>query len=487
MATYYKKLLNNSSTPLIGAGDFYDFLIAPNRDLIVVDRNNPSASDMFANILSAKDNYKIINKKFHTIIRNTVQNFKFALAPNNRDIFVIKYRGDSSVGLAILLASDNYSTNTTFHEIPVSINDSFSFFVLPSRDLVCILNKSRDPDVPIFQVEVHILLASSGYKTFSFQEKVGLFATEEMFDYSITFNGDLYAIKKIQTGTQTIEVHVLSAASGYKAFTTQTGTSLLNDDFNDSNTDYTYRVAPDGDLFAIKKLSLLGNNTTSGSNEITVLSSINTIKGVVKIHVKIVSPPKLQFELMFLNTVLVYLKQDIEIQLVSNEFLQPQLFLDNLFKLNLSPADLLKANVGTCTSTILPNSTSATEDQNRLFKYRKDPKTKKVIGSDEIVIYFVSNIVGTSPEGLKIVGCATYPKDMPGAVIDQNANKYTLAHEIGHVLGLFHEEDRSNIMFETVQDPGIELKLTTDQANIIISGVTMFNRPAIFKNVNDNN
>ena len=76
---------------------------------------------------------------------------------------------------------------------------------------------------------------------------------------------------------------------------------------------------------------------------------------------------------------------------------------------------------------------------------------------------------------------------MPGAVIDQNANKYTLAHEIGHVLGLFHEEDRSNIMFETVQDPGIELKLTTDQAKIIISGVTMFNRPAIFKNVNDNN
>ncbi len=38
--------------------------------------------------------------------------------------------------------------------------------------------------------------------------------------------GDLFAIKKSATGSNKTEVHVLSAASGYKAFSLQTATGL---------------------------------------------------------------------------------------------------------------------------------------------------------------------------------------------------------------------------------------------------------------------
>jgi hypothetical protein len=38
-------------------------------------------------------------------------------------------------------------------------------------------------------------------------------------------------------------------------------------------------------------------------------------------------------------------------------------------------------------------------------------------------------------------GCATFPAGLPGIMVSQTASPWTLAHEIGHALGLIHPDN----------------------------------------------
>jgi len=77
---------------------------------------------------------------------------------------------------------------------------------------------------------------------------------------------------------------------------------------------------------------------------------------------------------------------------------------------------------------------STTSEQNQLFNNRNN------VGSKDIVVYFVRT---TSPP---YNGCAAYPAGKPGAVVAQYATVWTLAHEVGHVLGLYHVSDNNRLM-----------------------------------------
>lgn len=50
----------------------------------------------------------------------------------------------------------------------------------------------------------------------------------------------------------------------------------------------------------------------------------------------------------------------------------------------------------------------------------------------DVAIYFVRSIVPA------FAGCATHPDGVPGAAVADSATQWTLAHEVGHVLGLPH-------------------------------------------------
>ena len=57
-----------------------------------------------------------------------------------------------------------------------------------------------------------------------------------------------------------------------------------------------------------------------------------------------------------------------------------------------------------------------------------------------MVVYFVRSTVPP------FNGCASHPAGRPGAVVARGATIWTLAHEVGHTLGLFHIDDNNRLM-----------------------------------------
>lgn len=77
---------------------------------------------------------------------------------------------------------------------------------------------------------------------------------------------------------------------------------------------------------------------------------------------------------------------------------------------------------------------AVTPDQAELFAHRNHA------GPGEVVVYFVRSTV--PPYN----GCAAHPEDRPGAVVASRATRWTMAHEVGHVLGLGHAAGANRLM-----------------------------------------
>ena len=134
----------------------------------------------------------------------------------------------------------------------------------------------------------------------------------------------------------------------------------------------------------------------------------------VRLHVKILTNPTISIERMIVTMQQVYESVGIRVQRVSTETL-------NLPALN-------DVDVGTCTMG------SVTAEQTQLFANRNNAWGK------DVIVYFVRSTVPT------FNGCAAFPTGRPGAVVAQIASVFTMAHEVGHVLGLVHVNDNNRLM-----------------------------------------
>ena len=134
----------------------------------------------------------------------------------------------------------------------------------------------------------------------------------------------------------------------------------------------------------------------------------------VRIHVKILTNPSVSINTMLASMRQVYESIGIRVQWASTETL-------NFPALN----DL---DVGSCTLG------SVTQEQTQLFTNRNHARP------NEVVVYFVRSTV--PPYN----GCASHPAGRPAAVVAQGATQWTLGHEVGHVLGLFHVNDNNRLM-----------------------------------------
>ncbi len=134
----------------------------------------------------------------------------------------------------------------------------------------------------------------------------------------------------------------------------------------------------------------------------------------VRVHTKVLTAPTIPVATMIQRMREVYGSVGIAVQHASNE--------------NLNLPALNDLDVGACT---LGNTTA---EQNQLFANRNNA------GADDVVVYLVRSTVPP------FNGCAAHPAGRPGAVVVQGATQWTFAHEVGHVLGLFHVNNNDRLM-----------------------------------------
>lgn len=141
------------------------------------------------------------------------------------------------------------------------------------------------------------------------------------------------------------------------------------------------------------------------------------------------------------------------------------IFVDVASQQNLSLPDLVDTDIGGCVRG------RTTPEQDQLFSNRDNAD------SDDLVIYFVR----ATPDN-PVNGCAAHPNGRPGAIVTMGATRWTLAHEVGHVLGLNHLSPETcppagaaPIRLMTGCGTGTIVQLPPDL--IAAEGVTMDNSP----------
>jgi hypothetical protein len=134
----------------------------------------------------------------------------------------------------------------------------------------------------------------------------------------------------------------------------------------------------------------------------------------VRLHIKILTNPNVSIDNMVASMQQVYERTGIRVHRVSTE--------------NLNLPALNDLDIGGCTLG------SVTSEQSQLFANRNN------VGFNDVVVYLVRS---TSPPAN---GCASHPSGRPGAAVAQGATGWTMAHEVGHVLGLAHVNDNNRLM-----------------------------------------
>lgn len=261
-AANYQQFSLQTGTCLHETGVNFTFLVAANKDVYAIKRSETGTHSTEVHILSAADNYQRFSLQTGTCLHETEDNFSFLLAPNN-DLIAIKQSrtGTNSTEIHILSAADNYQrfslqTGTGLHET----DRRFAFLLTPKGD-ICAIKKEF---TGTRSTEVHILSAASGFKEFSLHTGTCLHETIDNFEFLMDDKQNIIAIKKCATGTHSTEVHILSAGNNYQNFSKQTGTCL----HETARNVFRFLLAGNGDIYAIKQL-----HTGTNSTEIHILSA----------------------------------------------------------------------------------------------------------------------------------------------------------------------------------------------------------------------
>lgn len=226
--------------------------------------------------------------KTETVLHETGDDFDFGLDWFD-GLFAIKKQGGAtnSTEVHVLDSGSGYQRFTFHAGTPLPPTDnSWAFAVAPQGDLFAIRKKGGQYNL----TELHVLSAAANFQQFIRREITALHATDGTWAFAVDHAGDLYAIKKQGGGTNSTEVHILSAASNYQQFRLHTKTALHPTDDN-----WAFALAPINlnttppaishlDLFAINKQG------ATTSTEVHVLSARSNYQDFV-LHTSTALPP----------------------------------------------------------------------------------------------------------------------------------------------------------------------------------------------------
>jgi hypothetical protein len=148
----------------------------------------------------------------------------------------------------------------------------------------------------------------------------------------------------------------------------------------------------------------------------------------IRLHFKSIGMPRVSEFDALRNAQLVYGQYGIAIVFASGE----SLLLSSGESLTLTNVD-----AGTCRM-----SGPTSSEQDLLFSLGNLDH----VGTRDILVYYVDRL--TMANGDSLAGCATHPSGRPACVVAAVGSRWTLGHEVGHVLGLTHEaHDQANLMF----------------------------------------
>ena len=232
----------------------FAFLVAGNGDVFAIKKRGTGSGSTEVHVLSAASGYQSFSLQTGTGLHETGDEFEFALA-SNRDLFAFKKRGtgSSSTEIHVLSAASGYQqfslqTGTALHET----GGEFALAVAGNRDVFAIKRRATGSA----STEVHVLSASSGYQAFSLQTGSALHETGDDWQFAVDSQRNVWAIATSGTDSMSTEVHVLKASGGYQAFSKQVGTVL-----HETPQGFAFAVAGTSRLFAFKRTGT-GTHTT---------------------------------------------------------------------------------------------------------------------------------------------------------------------------------------------------------------------------------
>jgi uncharacterized protein YegJ (DUF2314 family) len=220
-----------------------------------------AASESQAQIDNGESHYSAFALQTGTALAEAGKNFQFALAAN-RDLFAIKQSdtGTQSTEVHVISAASNYQSFVVHTGTPLKESGSdFAFLVSGANDLYAVKQSGTASET----TEVFVLSAKSQYTEIALHTATALHETGSNFEFQLAPNDDLFAIKKSDTGSNSTEVHVLTAESGYQQFSVQTGTPL-----KETGSGSTFLLARNRDIVVLNKLK-----TESNMTEVQVLSA----------------------------------------------------------------------------------------------------------------------------------------------------------------------------------------------------------------------
>lgn len=209
-ADSYQSYTLQTGTPLHETDESFEFLIAPNRDVFAIKKNRTGSGSTEIAVLAAENNYQSFSLQAATPLHETDGNFQFLIA-DNRDVIAIKKNntGSKTTEVCVLSAESQYQsfslqTGTGQHET----NESFEFALSPNsdRDLFVIKKNGTGSG----STEVFAFSAASNYQEYILQTATSLHETDHTFTFNITPNRELFFVKKCNTGTGSSELSIMT-------------------------------------------------------------------------------------------------------------------------------------------------------------------------------------------------------------------------------------------------------------------------------------